>query len=369
MNDMRKLMEAAEQLNEAYVEYRDPGGHFQVIYEPPRGYFAIARNDLPDISGESFDDLDDAIEHAEISLGVAYDDAVYDGEIGASPVEEEFATEPDRYMPFSGGGGIEDSFNDSNPARDMHIKAVNDVPSLYMKAGDTMYIKPTENQGEVYSEENGLEYDWDWIVELMMRGEVEETDDGYPGETEPYIEEAKAKKLKVNYDSWKTAIPKSMNEYHVAVLKLMDDGKARERSVMIRQATDLDPNPVSRNGFAGWNKIDYDLYKMGYLKVVDILPGGKKVFKITPAGKKAWPQSEWADPMWDESIEENVVGADSVEDLLAHLNRQMTKASRTAEMAAGIIKRSHPEDKEAYNLVTDIEMELDQLRKRVFDAR
>jgi hypothetical protein len=189
MNDMRELMEAVEELNEAYVEYRDPGGHFQIIYEPPRGYFAIARNDLPDISGESFDDLDDAIEHAEISLDIAYDDAVYDGEIGADPVEEEFSTEPDRYMPFSGGGGIEDSFNDSNPARDIYIKAVNDVPSLYMKAGDTMFIKPTENQGEVYSEENGLEYDWDWIVELLMRGDVEETDDGYPGETEPYIEE------------------------------------------------------------------------------------------------------------------------------------------------------------------------------------
>ena len=114
------------------------------------------------------------------------------------------------------------------------------------------------------------------------------------------VEEAKAKKkLKVNYDSWSTKPPKNMNEYHVAVLRLMDDGKARERSVMIRQATDLDPNPVSRNGFAGWNKIDYDLYKMGYLKVVDILPGGKKVFKITPAGKRAWPKSEWADPKWD----------------------------------------------------------------------
>lgn len=116
---------------------------------------------------------------------------------------------------------------------------------------------------------------------------------------------AEAKKLKVNYDDWTTKPPKNMNEYHVAVLRLMDDGKARSRADMIRRATDLDPNPVSwPSGTAGWNKIDYDLYKMGYLKVVDILPGGRKVFKITPAGKKAWPQSEWADPKWDESIEE-----------------------------------------------------------------
>ena len=67
---MRKLMEAVEQLDEEFVEYRDPDGQFMIIYAAPRGYIAVAKNDAPvDISGESFDNLDDAIEHAELSLG------------------------------------------------------------------------------------------------------------------------------------------------------------------------------------------------------------------------------------------------------------------------------------------------------------
>jgi hypothetical protein len=79
MNEMRKLMEAVKQLNEEYVEYRDPDGQFQVIYDFPRGYIAIGRNDYnSDISGESFDNLDDAIEHAEICLSIADADALDD---------------------------------------------------------------------------------------------------------------------------------------------------------------------------------------------------------------------------------------------------------------------------------------------------
>jgi len=74
MNEMRKLMEAVAPLYEEYVEYRDPDGRFQVIYDFPRGYFAVGKNDYNnDISGESFDDLDDAIEHAEICLSIGND--------------------------------------------------------------------------------------------------------------------------------------------------------------------------------------------------------------------------------------------------------------------------------------------------------
>ena len=74
MNEMRKLMESVEQLSEEYVEYRDPDGDFQVIYDFPRGYFAVGKNDAKqDISGESFDNLDDAIEHAEICLSYGND--------------------------------------------------------------------------------------------------------------------------------------------------------------------------------------------------------------------------------------------------------------------------------------------------------
>ena len=101
------------------------------------------------------------------------------------------------------------------------------------------------------------------------------------------LDEIKTGKLRVNYDTWSTPHAKNLNEKHLAVLKLMSDGKPRERADMIRRATSLDPNPRSRNGFVGWNKLDYDLYKMGLLDVVDILPGGKKVFQINAAGRKA----------------------------------------------------------------------------------
>ena len=74
MNEMRKLMESVGRLTEEYVEYRDPDGEFMVIYSFPRGYVAVSKNDsAADISGESFDTLDDAIEHAEISLSFGGD--------------------------------------------------------------------------------------------------------------------------------------------------------------------------------------------------------------------------------------------------------------------------------------------------------
>jgi hypothetical protein len=80
MNDMRKLMESV-QLNEESIEYRDPDGDFIVIYSFPRGYIAQARNDYKDdISGESFDSLDDAIEHAEICMSIADDRYEDDGQ-------------------------------------------------------------------------------------------------------------------------------------------------------------------------------------------------------------------------------------------------------------------------------------------------
>lgn len=93
-------------------------------------------------------------------------------------------------------------------------------------------------------------------------------------------------KIRVNYDGYKTPVPKNLNSKHLAILKLMMDGKARERADMIRSATNADPNPRSESGFAGWNKLDYDLYKKGLLDVVDI-KGRKKIFRINAAGRKA----------------------------------------------------------------------------------
>jgi hypothetical protein len=175
--EMRRLLEAVEELNEAWVEHRDPGGHFQVVYEPPRGYFVIARNDLPDISGESFDDLEDAIEHAHDQLGIDY-------------LDEDFAEEPIPYDEFHMGSILD---REEMPAIPMRLKALDDVPMLYMKKGDEMWVKPTNIMGEVYSEENGLTYDWDSIFHMYERGALEiipdENEFNEPGEMEPYIEE------------------------------------------------------------------------------------------------------------------------------------------------------------------------------------
>ena len=71
----------AVQLNEESIEYRDPDGDFVVYYSFPRGYIAKSRNDYADdISGESFDNLDDAIEHAEICMSIADDKYNDDGQ-------------------------------------------------------------------------------------------------------------------------------------------------------------------------------------------------------------------------------------------------------------------------------------------------
>lgn len=179
--EMRRLLEAVEQLNEEWVEYRDPAGHFQVVYQPPRGYFVVTQRHLPDISGESFDDVEDAIEHAHDSLGVDYLD---------DDVNEDFAEQPIPYDEFHMGSILD---REEMPAIPMRLKALDDVPMLYMKKGDEMWVKPTNIMGEVYSEENGLTYDWDSIFHMYERGVLEiipdENEFKDPGEMEPYIEE------------------------------------------------------------------------------------------------------------------------------------------------------------------------------------
>lgn len=85
---------------------------------------------------------------------------------------EEFATEPTPYHgPFS-DAPVDDPFRDEEPAIPLEITALTDAPGLYMKKGDTLYVEPTNNHGEVYSEENGLTYDWDYISGHAERGMV-----------------------------------------------------------------------------------------------------------------------------------------------------------------------------------------------------
>jgi hypothetical protein len=66
----------------------------------------------------------------------------------------------------------------------------------------------------------------------------------------------------------------------------MKDGKTRARCDMIRRGRPpTDPNPRSEFGFAGWNKIDYNLYRMGLLVFVREW-GGTKHFRISANGKR-----------------------------------------------------------------------------------
>jgi len=90
--------------------------------------------------------------------------------------------------------------------------------------------------------------------------------------------------MKCNYDTWKTEPPKNLNQAHTSVLRGMQDGKERTRCDMIRQGRPpTDPNPRSEFGNAGWNKLDYNLYKMGFL-ICTRESGGQKYFRISAKG-------------------------------------------------------------------------------------
>ena len=84
-------------------------------------------------------------------------------------MNEEYATEPMEIGAWT-DSEVGDRFRDDAPALPLEITATTDVPAMYMKAGDTLYMEPTNNLGEIYSEENGMTYDWDMISDLGHRG-------------------------------------------------------------------------------------------------------------------------------------------------------------------------------------------------------
>jgi len=83
---------------------------------------------------------------------------------------EEFAIEPTPARGIMSDTPVDDPFRDTEPALPLELTALTDVPGLYMKKGDKLYVEPTTNHGEVYSEENGMTYDWDWISSFSERG-------------------------------------------------------------------------------------------------------------------------------------------------------------------------------------------------------
>jgi|694.fasta_scaffold00178_19 hypothetical protein len=101
-------------------------------------------------------------------------------------------------------------------------------------------------------------------------------------------------KLKINYDSWLSKVPNTINDKMKKVLRVMQDGKVRSRADMLR-AAGIDPNPRSPGGVAGMEGTDYYLYKKGLLDVVDIVKG-QKYFKISKNASQG--VAEGSDQQW-----------------------------------------------------------------------
>ena len=79
-------------------------------------------------------------------------------------LDENFVTEP---MEIDTDAERGDNFRDEQPALPITVIANVDIPAMYINAGDELYLKPTNNHGQVYSEENGLTYEWDFISNLI----------------------------------------------------------------------------------------------------------------------------------------------------------------------------------------------------------
>jgi len=100
-------------------------------------------------------------------------------------------------------------------------------------------------------------------------------------------------KLKINYDSWLSKVPNTINDKMKKVLRVMQDGKVRSRADMLR-AAGIEPNPRGPSGVPGMEGTDYYLYKKGLLDVVDIVKG-QKYFKISKNASQGMAEGSAAD--------------------------------------------------------------------------
>ena len=86
-----------------------------------------------------------------------------------------------------------------------------------------------------------------------------------------------------SYDHYTSKVAKSVTPKMRAVLKVMQDGRERVRVDMLRDAG-IEPNPMSRNGYPGFEKTDYYLYRHGLVEIVKVSASGQRTFKITEKG-------------------------------------------------------------------------------------
>jgi hypothetical protein len=87
---------------------------------------------------------------------------------------------------------------------------------------------------------------------------------------------------KCNYDNWTTPTSKTVTAKMRKTLKVMADGRRATRANMLR-AAGIEPNPRTAMGYAGFERTDYYLYRLGYLRLAGLV-SGQKVFQITPEG-------------------------------------------------------------------------------------
>jgi hypothetical protein len=66
-------------------------------------------------------------------------------------------------------------------------------------------------------------------------------------------------------------------------LSQRDKGQEYTRTDLLRLGN-IDPNPKSAAGYAGFEKTDYYLYKRGLIELV-AMQGTQKVFRLTQKGK------------------------------------------------------------------------------------
>jgi len=112
-------------------------------------------------------------------------------DLGVDELGEDFATEPEQADVWNAPQG--DPFRDESPAQPIQVNALADIPELYMKAGDTLYVEPTNNAGEMYSEENGATISWDFLLHMDQIGKAKldiGTGQQDPGEMVPFEETA-----------------------------------------------------------------------------------------------------------------------------------------------------------------------------------
>ena len=96
-------------------------------------------------------------------------------------------------------------------------------------------------------------------------------------------------------------------------------------------------------------------------KLIEAIEEAEKLGSDSAAGK-------WA----ADTLKKNGIPAEPevpIDFVMRQLQQKVTETAYKAQQLSSYIKRTYPEEKEKYNVTVDVEMELDRLRKMIFDVR